>query len=420
MAKRRRNGEGCFQKSTCGRYIEYRVTYYDELGKRKLKTFSRKTKEECLQAYKEWKAEQEGKCPDEISENITVAQWANTWFENYVVNHVKETTVNDDRSILDRHIIPDLRHLLLKKLTPHLLTKFYNACLKKSNGKGGTLDPKTVKNIRAVMNRMLKCACRIGILKDNPNALAIYPKCTKKETEILNSEDYDKLIKHCIDQATQWDMLIIFLLCVGARLGEALGLQWSKVSFEKQTIRINQQMQSVPNKDKNSKYKYTKKIIDSTKTKSSNRTLPMSSDIEHILRYVRKLQAVNKMAQGAKYHRDLDLVFAREDGYFVCDTTFRAFVNKRLAEAGIEHHKIHSFRHSCATSFFEQKADIKKVSKWLGHSCIGITLDTYTHVQPQHLEELAELQNNRFKKIFNSNEKDIPDEMLPNKDDWGA
>ena len=78
MAKRRRNGEGCFQKSTCGRYIEYRVTYYDELGKRKLKTFSRKTKEECLQAYKEWKAEQEGKCPDEISENIAVAQWANT------------------------------------------------------------------------------------------------------------------------------------------------------------------------------------------------------------------------------------------------------------------------------------------------------------------------------------------------------
>lgn len=240
MAKRRRNGEGCFQKSTCGRYIEYRVTYYDELGKRKLKTFSRKTKEECLQAYKEWKAEQEGKCPDEISENITVAQWVNTWFENYVVNHVKETTVNDDRSILDRHIVPDLGHLLLKKLTPHLLTKFYNACLKKSNGKGGTLDPKTVKNIRAVMNRMLKCACIIGILKDNPNALALYPKCTKKETEILNSEDYDKLIKHCIDQATQWDMLIIFLLCVGARLGEALGLQWSKVNFEKQTIRINQ------------------------------------------------------------------------------------------------------------------------------------------------------------------------------------
>lgn len=259
-----------------------------------------------------------------------------------------------------------------------------------------------------------------GLLKDNPNALALYPKCTKKETGILSSEDYDKLIKHCIEQATQWDMLIIFFLCIGARLGEGLGLQWSKINFDKHTIRIDQQMQSVPNKDKNSKYKYTKKIIDSTKTKSSNRTLPMSSDVERILRHVKKLQAENKMAQGAKYHRDLDLVFAREDGYFICDTTFRAFVNKRLAEAGIEHHKIHSFRHSCATNFFEQKADIKKVSKWLGHSNIGTTLDTYTHPQLHHLEELAELQSKRFKRIFNSNEKDIPEEMLPEQDDWGA
>lgn len=177
---KRKNGEGCFQPSTCGKYIEYRITYYNELGERKSKTFSRKTKEECLQAYKEWKAEQEGKCPDEVSENITVAQWANSWFENYVVNHVKETTVSDDRSILDKHIIPDLGHRPMKSLGAHRLTLFYNACLKKSNGKGGTLDPKTVKNIRAVMNRMLKCACRIGILKDNPNALALYPKCTKK------------------------------------------------------------------------------------------------------------------------------------------------------------------------------------------------------------------------------------------------
>lgn len=155
----------------------------------------------------------------------------------------------------------------------------------------------------------------------------------------------------------------------------------------------------------------------------------INSQVSHIvykiLRRVRSIQAENKMRLGVKYHRDLDLVFARDDGYFICDTTFRDFVNKRLEEAGIEHHKIHSFRHSCATNFFEHKADIKKVSAWLGHSSIGITLDTYTHVLPHHLEELTEFQDKQFKHIFHSNEKDIPDEMLPHKtfaqeDDWGA
>ncbi len=424
MAKRRRNGEGCFSKN--GNGFDYRISYNDENGKRKYKYFWAKTKEECIAKATKWHNEQNGiYIDDEVSGKMLTSQWANYWFDNFVVGHVKITTINDDRSILDKHIIPGIGHIPLKEIRGLRLTKFYNECSKKSNGRGGTLNPKTVKNIRAVVNRMLECAYQNELIKENPNKKAKYPKCTKKETQILSPEDYDKLVKYCIEQGTQWDMLIVFLLCVGTRLGEALGLQWSKVNFQKHEIRIEQQMQPVLHNDKNYKYKYKKQIIYTTKTKTSNRIIPMCPEVEQILRHVRKLQAETKMKLGPKYHKDLDLVFTSKDGYFICDTTFRAFVNKRLAEAGIEHYKIHSFRHSCATTLFEEKADIKKVSKWLGHSCIGITLDTYTHVLPHHLEELAELQSNRFKRIFSSNEKDIPDEMLPQietsqQDDWGA
>ena len=387
MAKRRRNGEGCFSKN--GNGFDYRISYNDENGKRKYKYFWAKTKEECIAKATKWRNEQNGIYTDEeVNGKMLTSEWANYWFDNFVVGHVKITTINDDRSILDKHIIPGIGHIPLKEIRGLRLTKFYNECLKKSNGRGGTLDPKTVKNIRAVVNRMLECAYQNELIKENPNKKAKYPKCTTKETQILSPEDYDKLIKYCIEQGTQWDMLIV-------------------------------------DSDKNAKYKYKKEIIDSTKTKTSNRTISMSEPVEKILCHIRALQAVNKMKLGQKYHRDLDLVFPREDGYFICDTTFRAFVNKRLAEAGIEHYKIHSFRHSCATTLFEEKADIKKVSKWLGHSCIGITLGTYTHVLQHHLEELAKLQSNRFKRIFSSNEKDIPDEMLPQRetsqqDDWGA
>ena len=410
---RRKNGEGCFSKN--GNGYDYRISYIDNLGKSKYKYFWAKTKDECLTKANKWRNEQEGIYSDDVNAYWTVEQWANFWFDNFVVGHVKVTTISDDRSILDKHIIPGIGNIRLKDLTGLKLTRFYNECLKKSNGRGGTLDPKTVKNIRAVVNRMCECAYQNDIIKENPNNKAKYPKTTKKETEILSPEDYDKLIKYCCEQGTQWDMLIIFFLCVGSRLGETLGLQWSKINFEKYTIRIDQQMQPVPNKDKNWKYKYKKEIIDSTKTKSSNRTIPMFKEVEQILRHVRKLQAKNKLRLGQKYFRQLDLVFAKDNGDFICDTTFRAFVNKRLKEAGIEHYKIHSFRHSCATALFEGKADIKKVSKWLGHSGIGITLDTYTHVLPHQLEELADLQSNRLKRIFNSNEKEIPDELIPKK-----
>ena len=263
---RRKNGEGCFSKN--GNGYDYRISYIDNLGKSKYKYFWAKTKDECLTKANKWRNEQEGIYSDDVNAYWTVEQWANFWFDNFVVGHVKVTTISDDRSILDKHIIPGIGNIRLKDLTGLKLTRFYNECLKKSNGRGGTLDPKTVKNIRAVVNRMCECAYQNDIIKENPNNKAKYPKTTKKETEILSPEDYDKLIKYCCEQGTQWDMLIIFFLCVGSRLGETLGLQWSKINFEKYTIRIDQQMQPVPNKDKNWKYKYKKEIIDSTKTKS--------------------------------------------------------------------------------------------------------------------------------------------------------
>lgn len=85
---------------------------------------------------------------------------------------------------------------------------------------------------------MMSLLQTLVILAKNPNDDAEYPKSTKKETQILCPEDYDKLVKYCIEQGTQWDMPIVFFLCVGSRLGETLGLQWSKINFQKHEIRI--------------------------------------------------------------------------------------------------------------------------------------------------------------------------------------
>ena len=86
---KRKNGEGCFAKSTDGKYIEYRVTYHDEFGKSKIKTFTRKTKEECLAEYKKWKAEQEGKCPDDITGSESFAEI----YEMLLKHNYKESVI---------------------------------------------------------------------------------------------------------------------------------------------------------------------------------------------------------------------------------------------------------------------------------------------------------------------------------------
>ena len=410
---RRKNGEGCFSKN--GNGYDYRISYIDNSGKRKYKYFWAKSKDECLAKANKWRNEQEGIYSDDVNAYWTVAQWANCWFDNFVTGHVKVTTISDDRSILDKHIISGIGNIRLKDLTGLKLTRFYNECLKKSNGRGGTLDPKTVKNIYTVMNRMLKFAYNNDLIDKNPNEKVVLPKRPKKQTNALSSDDYEKIIKSCLDNATTMDFLVIFFLMTGLRLGEGLGLQWKNVDMDKKTIKIDRQLQSVPNDDKNSKRKFKPEILKSTKTKHSNRILPVYDEVIQLLKHIKYKQAVNKMKSGPKYRRDLDLVFCKDDGYFICDTVFREFLNNKLDELGIGHFRIHDLRHSYATRLFEDDINIKLISDYLGHSSIGITLDTYTHVSPEKLKDVVNGSGNRFKKIFNNSEKEIPDEFIPYK-----
>ncbi len=60
-----------------------------------------------------------------------------------------------------------------------------------------------------------------------------------------------------------------------------------------------------------------------------------------------------------------------------------------LLHAGLPPVRFHDLRHAHATLMLQQGIHPKIVSERLGHSSIGITLDTYSHVLPFMQEEAA-------------------------------
>ena len=66
-------------------------------------------------------------------------------------------------------------------------------------------------------------------------------------------------------------------------------------------------------------------------------------------------------------------------------TAFRAFAQS----AGFLGLRFHDLRHGHATHLLAQNTHPKIVSERLGHSTIGITLDTYSHVVPSMQEDAA-------------------------------
>ena len=61
--------------------------------------------------------------------------------------------------------------------------------------------------------------------------------------------------------------------------------------------------------------------------------------------------------------------------------------------------RIHDFRHSCASLLIDSGANITLVAKYLGHTKIDETLNTYSHMYQNRLDTIVniiELQNSRL------------------------
>lgn len=76
------------------------------------------------------------------------------------------------------------------------------------------------------------------------------------------------------------------------------------------------------------------------------------------------------------------------------ETTIQEYKNKACKLAKVKQIRIHDFRHSCASLLINKGASIALVSKYLGHSNISITLNTYTHMYQSELDNMVKILNN--------------------------
>ena len=68
--------------------------------------------------------------------------------------------------------------------------------------------------------------------------------------------------------------------------------------------------------------------------------------------------------------------------------------NKNCKLAGVKQIRLHDFRHSCASLLVNNGANITVVAKYLGHTKIEETLNTYTHLFNSALNEVVNLIDN--------------------------
>ena len=67
--------------------------------------------------------------------------------------------------------------------------------------------------------------------------------------------------------------------------------------------------------------------------------------------------------------------------------------NKNCKLAGVKQIRIHDFRHSCASLLINNGANVTMVAKYLGHTKIDETLNTYSHMFKGKLDNIVDTIN---------------------------
>jgi len=168
-------------------------------------------------------------------------------------------------------------------------------------------------------------------------------------------------------------------LTMGLRQGEALGLRWSDVDLDIGSLRIEKQLQRVGGE---------LQLVE-LKTRLRRRALLMPASIVASLREHRRRQLEDRLAAGGSW-LESGLVFTAADGKPLEGSTVTRHFHDHLERAGLPQRRFHDLRHSCATLLLVQGVSPRVVMDVLGHSDIGMTMNTYSHVIPELRRDAAD------------------------------
>jgi len=260
------------------------------------------------------------------------------------LNDVKRKTLSDftDEYIAYREGLKDLSVETIRKdkLSLKLLAdvvggsillvsvsfdEFKSSCLTRGASKI------TINGYLRHLKTAFKWALSKKYLKRLPD-IAMYKRLKKGEASmflrILTPEEIKKFLRKSYKKDRDFGDYCLLTLWTGGRRRESLGVEYQKTNFADDTITLN--------------------------GKTGERTIPMLRPVKFVMS--RKRKDIGR--RFPDWHPD----------------TVSHWTQEALKDAGIEKHRLHDLRHTCATYLLKNGVRLEVVQRIMGHSQISTTM----------------------------------------------
>jgi len=303
---------------------------------------------------------------------LTLSAFLEQWLRDYAATNVRPRTFEGYRTVVRSQLVPKLGHIALAELRPAHLQAYYAKALTEGrvDGKPGGLSARSVLHHHRVLSEALSHAVKWGLVTRNVAKAVDPPRPERVEMNALDADGVWRLLEAA--QGTPYHPMLHLAIYTGMRRSEILGLRWMDVDFRMATISVVQVMHRL---------RGGRIVFQEPKTQKGRRLVDLSPTAVLALRAHHERQEAKQDMLGLALAGS-DLVFSQPDGSpSLPDTLSHAFA-KIAARAGLPGVRLHDLRHTHATLMLRQGVHPKVVQERLGHSTIGVTLDTYSHVTP--------------------------------------
>jgi len=132
-----------------------------------------------------------------------------------------------------------------------------------------------------------------------------------------------------------------------------------------------------------------------TKTSKGRRKIMLPLFVVEALKQHRTRQLEARLRAGTGW-QEHDLVFCNIRGGYLDPGNLLRMFHALVKEACLPPLRFHDLRHSAATILLGMGVHPKVVQELLGHSQIGMTMDTYSHVLPSLQKEAMDKWDDLF------------------------
>ena len=249
----------------------------------------------------------------------------------------------------------------------------------------------SIHSIRGVVRPAFQMAVDDDLIRKNPfefqlATVVVNDSVTREAITRKQQREFLRFIKEDKHFCKYYDGIYI-LFNTGLRVSEFVGLTVNDIEFDKQRIKIDHQLQ----RTRNMEYE-----ILTPKTEKGERYVPMKEDVADCFRRIiqnRKHPKIEPMIDGYSGFlfldkNDMPMVALHWEKYF-----------QHIREKYNSIYKVqmpcitpHVCRHTFCSNMAKSGMNPKTLQYIMGHSDIGVTLNTYTHLQFEDaLEEMKKV-----------------------------